>query len=496
MNKVAFVYIGYLPVKWVSAVLETIKELNQRGYRVKVLEGVHFTEPRVRPPGPLSAFLLGSRPTSLSKLFSEAGAAYELVPRIRSASRVLVSESEEQRIRLAADSSAESLRRVETRLDGPIGVLIRHRMRTLARRSLLACKTRFESDRPDLLVVLNGRQVDNVGALLAAETSDIPTEYVEMTYLPKTITFKPFSVFDTVAMSQDFKQERATLTSENLVKARNWLDSRTSGSPALNQFASSWVAGQEPVNGVSAHSSKDCVVFFSSSPDEFSVLNEKWSPGKFWSQADAFTQAGQVLSELGHRKLIFRLHPNLARKRPTQILDALWMARKLQRSFGPGCVVISPLASVNSYKLMEDSYAVVGFASTVCLEAAFMRKRAILLRDSYFSKIVEVPVAPSRESLRSALTAKFDSDNAEHLKRASVEFIAYAFSSSKPMSRSYEVVFPGFDNFSSWKVHFASIATFRSPWVLADRLYFLATFLLGKVLIATLARALNLRLNS
>lgn len=496
MSKVANVYIGYLPVKWVSAILEVIKELNQRGYRVKVLEGLYFTEPRVRPPGPLAAFLLRSRPSSLLELFSEAGADYEVVTPIRSTRRAMVSESEEQRIRLAADSSAESLRRVETRLEGPMGRLIRLRMRTLARRSLLACKTRFESERPDLLVVLNGRQVDNVGALLASETFDIPTEYVEMTYLPKTFTFKPFSVFDTVAISQDFEQVRTTLTSESLMLARNWLGSRTSGSPELNQFASSWGAGQETVNSFSQHSFKDCVVFFSSSPDEFSVLNEKWSPGKFWSQADAFTQAGQVLSELGHKRLVFRLHPNLARKRPIQILDALWMAKKVQRSFGPGCVVISPLATINSYKLMEDSHAVVGFASTVCLEAAFMRKKAILLRDSYYSKIVEVPVSPSKESFSSTLTAKLDSDTAEQLRRASMEFMAYSFSSSQPISRSYEVVFPGFDEFSSWKVHFASISMFRGPWVLADRIYFFATFRFAKIFIATVARAMNLRLIS
>lgn len=494
MNKVACIYVGYLPVKWVSAVLETIQDLRHRGYIVEVLDGLRFTVPRVRTPGPLAAFLLGSSPPTLSKLFSEAGAAYTLIPSTRAIRGALVSESEDERIGLAADSSAESLRRVETRLDGPIGGLIRHRMRTLARRSLLACTTRFESDRPDLLVVLNGRQVDNVGALLAAEKSGVATEYVELGVTPKTLWLKPFSVFDRGAISKDFRQ--AKLAPQSLFQARAWLESRISGSPEQNQFASTWAAGQDTVNGVSRHSFEDCIVLFSSSPDEFSALNEDWSPGRFWSQADAFQQVAQVLGELGHKEIVVRLHPNLARKRPIQILDALWMAKKLQRSFGPGCKVISPLASIDSYKLIEGSQAIVGFASTVCLEAAYMKRRAILLRDSYFSGIVGVPVAPSSESFRGALNAKFDHTEAEQLRQAATEFIAYTFSSSKPMALSYDVVFPGFDKLSSWKVHFASIATFRGAWVVADRLYSLATFLLAKALIATLSRALNLKLIS
>lgn len=468
-----------------------------RGYQVTVLDGLHFTHPRVRPPGILAARILGSKPPKLSSLFSEAGARYELLKTPENSGFVGASPStgERERVNLAADSSAESLRRVETRLDGPAGRLLRRRMISSAFKSMNACKRLFESSKPDMLVVLNGRQVDNVGAILAAESLEIPREYVELGVLPKTLSFKPFSVFDQASIAEDFKESRQFRNSANRSFARDWLDSRTSGLPEHNQFALSWEPGKRGFKKIETlESLQDNVVFFTSSPDEFTSLPEHFADATSWAQGVALLQTVEALKPLGVKKVSIRLHPNLARKRPIQILDALLMAKRIQRNFGTGCAVISPVASINTYELIADSRAVIGFASTVCLEAAYMEKKSILLRESYFSKIVGVPIAPSVEIFNIAMLADPNAEQMRGLKRAAIDYYAYTFFSSKPMTIPYDAVFPGFDDFPPWKRHVATLASYKGMWLLFDQLGLFLSFRLRKVVVGMLALSINLKL--
>ncbi len=118
------------------------------------------------------------------------------------------------------------------------------------------------------------------------------------------------------------------------------------------------------------------VVFFHSSEDELittDLVSQAWG-----NQISALLALVEVLDAEDRYCLIIRAHPNLLHKSPREI--AIWrnLGKELESKY-EWVRFVNPESSINSYGLVKGSEFVVTVGSTLAVEAAYLRKKSILL---------------------------------------------------------------------------------------------------------------------
>ena len=164
---------------------------------------------------------------------------------------------------------------------------------------------------------------------------------------------------------EQFKEENPKLFSE---VGSKWFENRIIGK--TQEFTSKQIANN------TLRLEKPYVVFFHSSEDELITTN---LVSKSWgNQISALLALVEALGAENRYCLIVRAHPNLLHKSPKEI--AIWrkLGKELESKYDWIRFVDSE-SPINSYALVKGSEFVVTVGSTLGVEAAYLRKKSILL---------------------------------------------------------------------------------------------------------------------
>jgi len=148
----------------------------------------------------------------------------------------------------------------------------------------------------------------------------------------------------------------------------NWFENRILGK--TQDFTSKQIANDTSSFG------RPFAVFFHSSEDELittDLVSKSWG-----NQISALLALVKVLDDERIYSLIVRAHPNLLHKSPKEV--ALW--RKLGKELEAKhkwIKFVDSESSINSYGLVKSSEFVVTVGSTLGVEAAYLKKKSILL---------------------------------------------------------------------------------------------------------------------
>jgi hypothetical protein len=162
------------------------------------------------------------------------------------------------------------------------------------------------------------------------------------------------------------------------------------------------------------------ISFFHSSQDELVMVN---LVDQFWSSQEmALQELVNLLDELGGHRLVIRIHPHLLHKAKEENIRWNLLGKSLTAKFD-WITYIPAEDSANTYDLIRASKIVVTCASTVGVEASYLRKPSILLGRAFHEDMGITLVANSREQLRAFLISDFSD---ELLDRSRVQAMKYA----------------------------------------------------------------------
>lgn len=121
---------------------------------------------------------------------------------------------------------------------------------------------------------------------------------------------------------------------------------------------------------------KQNIVFFSSSEDEYVAIDDEWERGKYTpSQLSGVRRILELLRDQGDGYHVYvRLHPNLAGVPFAYHTDFY----KLTSDY-TNVTVIPPDSSVSTYALLDNAAKVVVYGTTVGIEAVYWGKPVILI---------------------------------------------------------------------------------------------------------------------
>lgn len=164
------------------------------------------------------------------------------------------------------------------------------------------------------------------------------------------------------------------------------------------------------------------VSFFHSSQDELIMVNLLDS---FWtSQEMALQELVEQLNILGRHRLVIRIHPHLLHKAREEIIRWNNLGKMYSSKFD--WVTYIPAESpANTYDLIRASKIVVTCASTVGVEASYLRKPSILLGRAFHEGMGITQVVNSRDQLRQYLTKAFSDETLDHAKMQAMKYGAF-----------------------------------------------------------------------
>jgi hypothetical protein len=191
--------------------------------------------------------------------------------------------------------------------------------------------------------------------------------------------------------------------------AAKWYHSRANGGPvgAWASFISKQSQDELPTNWDTVKGRRISV--FTSSEHEFASVGSEWRNGIFDSQLEGLKYVisgleSQLVNE--HIHLFVRIHPNQGNAHPSEEENLLALACK-------NVTVIPARSTVSTYRLMQQSDAVLTFGSTMGIEAVFWGVPSILAGPSYYRDLGGVYVARSKDDLLRLLKSNLEPEGKE-----------------------------------------------------------------------------------
>ena len=192
------------------------------------------------------------------------------------------------------------------------------------------------------------------------------------------------------------------------VVGTNWFEHRMLG------ITQDYTARQK--DSIQHNFAKPYVVFFHSSEDELITTDLQ---SKTWgNQISSLYSLVEVLESMTGLNLVIRAHPNLLHKSKNEI--ELWrsVGAQLESQYSWISFVDSD-SSINSYGLMIQAESVVTVGSTIGVEAAYLRKKSILIGRALHESMGITLNPEDKDQLRRMLEIELTQDEiSEHLSRA------------------------------------------------------------------------------
>ena len=137
--------------------------------------------------------------------------------------------------------------------------------------------------------------------------------------------------------------------------------------------------------------SKENIVFYNSSEDEYASIGEEWKMTLFDSQIHAMKEILAHFADNINYQFYLRVHPNIAEANK-KVLEEIYYLQKYSN-----LIIIPPDSPINTYALMFKSSKVLTFGSTMGIESAYWRKPSICLEKSFYLNLGSVYVPKSKK---------------------------------------------------------------------------------------------------
>lgn len=247
----------------------------------------------------------------------------------------------------------------------------KRRIEASARPVYWALRNYLTEHRPEKILIPNGRVAHQRLLIAAATDEGVSIDYYEIgRAMPLSYYRGPFQVHDRIGTQGFVAQSTAALSDTQCESiAKDWLALRMERASPTNPYSSRWSVSNYP----EAHNkSRQRLVFFTSSVDEFASYGAEWLGHEWASQFDAFAA---ILRKIDARSVecVLRIHPNLINKGRGYIRDEVRRVTNLCREF-PHLIVFWHTNSVNSYELLKSADMVIVGRSTLGLEGSCLGK--------------------------------------------------------------------------------------------------------------------------
>lgn len=273
-----------------------------------------------------------------------------------------------------------------------------------------AALARFERERPEAVLVFNGRLLHDWAIREAAWRAGIAVVVPEAGRNMEHVTVH----WDTAHGREQYAQRllsvqetRAGLSEEEALQvAHAWFHGQRPGPHAhRNHFVRHQRVGfvPEPVPG------RRRVTFFTSSSDELLAAGPQWlSP--LGTQEEVLTELAEQAARDDRLELVIRVHPHTLLK---NVADQQWW-RSFGASLSASVTVVPPGSTIDSYALAESSALVLSFGSTIGLEAMYWGTPSATLGPSLYDSLDAVPHA---DAVQTALRVSMSTDEVEERQR-------------------------------------------------------------------------------
>lgn len=271
---------------------------------------------------------------------------------------------------------------------------------------------------PDLVIVFNGRFVENRALMRACETSKIDYATHEKGGRISTFLFRKNSIphsIDSIQQELEYLWENAN--NDKYEIGKNYFTKKIKGvEDAWYSFTKNQEEGVLP-ESFKENTNKKIVTIFISSLDEYEGLSG-FGPRFYENDNAGIKKIADDLVEYSNIKLYIRVHPNLKGLDNAQMQFINEEIAKIS-----SVELINAEDVVDTYALVKASDIVLVFTTTVGIEAAYMGKKVLLLGRALYEYLNCCIIPKNHEEVIEMIT----NDNYDFPKVDKDEAIKYGY---------------------------------------------------------------------
>lgn len=251
---------------------------------------------------------------------------------------------------------------------------------------LLLFSTLLDDYQPDRVYIFNGRLVQSRPALEVALQRGIELYCMEA-YMPEKLGFFRKIIFinampHSISRNQEMMKKvwRQALISEKDREriARSFFEKRRNGKTAGDRvYTNHQVQGALPEDW---NETKENIVIFNSSEDEFVAIGKEWDETLFPTQLDGVMQIVEHYQQDKQKHFYLKIHPNLIPVKYRYHLDLYTLKYA-------NLTIIPADSPISTYAMMDAASKVLVFGSTTGIEAAYWKKAVILLGPAIYQNL-------------------------------------------------------------------------------------------------------------
>lgn len=262
-----------------------------------------------------------------------------------------------------------------------------------------AFQTITEAIQPDLVVLFNGRFIENRPVLRVCQEKKIDYATHERGGKIDSFLFRVNSIphsIETVSEEMEMLWKKAIGNKEEVGKTF-YTNRIQRVEDAWYSFTKEQQEGRLP-ESFKHNSGKKVITIFNSSLDEYEGL-EGFGPYFYSNDNEGIRQICESLEGNTNIKLYLRIHPNLKgldNKQNQYLREVIGKCKSVE--------IIPAEDSVDTYALINKSDIIVVFGSTVGAEAAFAGKNVVLLGRAAYERLDCFVIPKNHEELMHILT--------------------------------------------------------------------------------------------
>lgn len=251
----------------------------------------------------------------------------------------------------------------------------------LALTTYYSIKNHINNIGPDVFYVFNGRLAQTKAAFCAARFLNINCFLHE-----RGSTFKQYELYENhlphdlakMAIKIKYFWEENAEEQEKINKAAYFFENRRKGNIlSWKSFTDKQEKGSLPIG---FDPNKKNVVIFNSSEFEFASVGPEWNNPLYKNQNEGIQKIVSDMAVHSDYHFYLRLHPNLATADPVNF-------EAIKKVNLPNLSIIMPDELIDSYHLLDNAYKVIGFGSTMGIEATYWDKISIMAGHSMYETL-------------------------------------------------------------------------------------------------------------
>ncbi|UOF02252.1 capsular polysaccharide export protein, LipB/KpsS family [Bdellovibrio reynosensis] len=238
-----------------------------------------------------------------------------------------------------------------------------------------------KAERPDKVIIFNGRMPETRPILRHFQKKGIPVDIMEV--VPKDLNggFRKFVFKNSLPHSIEyFRKQIDDLWDADPVKARERGESFFQNRRKA-EFAGDKIYTKDQTPDLLPNSwNKEArnIVIFNSSEDEFAAIGAEWENKLFASQIEGIEYIFNLVDKYPNSNIYLRVHPNLKKIRYKYHTNLYGLKNH------PRIHVIPSDSKVSTYAMVDAANVVVSFGTSVGVEAAYAHKPVVLLGSSFY----------------------------------------------------------------------------------------------------------------